>query len=365
MAKLFFHLGLFPVLFSVLVYTVLGAPTLDQLFIIQGGTANGGCDAYTATMNNWLIEINYALQTTLAAIDKYETEPKVRAAFTTFFGVKETAKATTGVTNIRKIFQWVYNFFSFALQDDGTPWYPIDNSRYIFCDSTWLIEQTQDDTAKDYQGNGIIDKNGNLVPIESIPGYKTAIGTKAGNKIWWSGQYAPFNGYYFSPTGADYCSNPKSLGLTSFISELEVNTKTGTLKGRRQVEDIIICPSSFTTSAPNSFTAGDALISAGTGLDTVLPKSATLLHESFHNLFGTTGQYGFLQTGEEYNLMTCISWANVNAVNGARKNPENYVFFAAHMFYLYGTANQGISKNWDFEIIEEANGDKKFGAKAP
>ncbi|KAK0755767.1 hypothetical protein N5P37_011641 [Trichoderma harzianum] len=328
MAKLFFHLGLFPVLFSVLVYTVLGAaPTLDQLFIIQSGTANGGCDAYTATMNNWLIEINYALQTTLAAIDKYETEPKVRAAFTTFFGVKEAAKATTGVTNIRK--------------------------------------QTQDDTAKDYQGNGIIDKNGNLVPIESIPGYKTAIGTKAGNKIWWSGQYAPFNGYYFSPTGADYCSNPKSLGLTSFIQELEVNTKTGTLKGRRQVEDIIICPSSFTTSAPDSFTAGDALISAGTGLDTVLPKSATLLHESFHNLFGTTGQYGFLQTGEEYNLMTCISWANVNAVNGARKNPENYVFFAAHMFYLYGTASQGISKNWDFEIIEEANGDKKFGAKAP
>lgn len=317
MTKLFFHLGLFPVLFSVLVYTVLGAPTLDQLFIIQGGTANGGCDAYTATMNNWLIEINYALQTTLAAIDKYETEPKVRAAFTTFFGVKEAAKTPSGATNIRsmfiflipsiftgltlrlEIFQWVYNFFSFALQDDGTPWYPIDNSRYIFCDSTWLIEQTQDDTAKDYQGNGIIDKNGNLVPIESIPGYKTAIGTKAGNKIWWSGQYAPFNGYYFSPTGADYCSNPKSLGLTSFISELEVNTKTGTLKGRRQVEDIIICPSSFTTSAPDSFTAGDALISAGTGLDTVLPKSATLLHESFHNLFGTTGQYGFLQVGEE------------------------------------------------------------------
>ncbi|PNP55969.1 hypothetical protein THARTR1_03906 [Trichoderma harzianum] len=316
-------------------------------------------------MNNWLVEINYALQTTLTAIGRYETEPKVRAAFITFFGVREAANIPSGAKNIQKIFEWVSNFFSFALEPDGTPIYPINYSRYIFCDSTWLIEQTQDDTAKDYHGNGIIDKNGNLVPIESIPNYKTSIGTKAGNKIWWSGQYAPFNGYYFSPTGRDYCSDPESLGLTSFIQELEVNTKTGALKGHRNVENIIICPQCFTSPNPDSFAAGNALISAGTGLDVVLPKSATLLHESFHNLFGTTGQYGFIQVGEAYNLMKCIDWANVNAVNWARKNPENYVFFVAHMFYLYGTASQGISKNWDFEIIEEANGDKKFGAKAP
>lgn len=38
-----------------------------------------------------------------------------------------------------------------------------------------------------------------------------------------------------------------------------------------------------------------------------------------------------------------------NPVGVARKNPENYVFFTAAMYYLFGDKADGvITTNWDF-----------------
>jgi hypothetical protein len=109
MAKLCFPLGLFVVLLSVLSSNVSGIPTLDQLFTIQSGGSNGGCDAYfdqatkTGTLNNWLIEINYALDTAIKAIDNYD--PKVQTALTAFFGIKSAAKPPAATLKIRRMCQ--------------------------------------------------------------------------------------------------------------------------------------------------------------------------------------------------------------------------------------------------------------------
>lgn len=46
-----------------------------------------------------------------------------------------------------------------------------------------------------------------------------------------------------------------------------------------------------------------------------------------------------------------IGWSLTNPLR-ARRNPENYVFFVAHMYHLFGTPGdtEGIDRQWDFEM---------------
>lgn len=52
----------------------------------------------------------------------------------------------------------------------------------------------------------------------------------------------------------------------------------------------------------------------------------------------------------------------------AVRNPENYVFFVTHMYYLFGEPEDGtgssIDKNWDF-TFQTVDGTNVFGAKEP
>ena len=269
--------------------------------------------------------------------------------------------------------------------------------------------------ALDWKANTIEDDKGNPVTIAGVPGYvaaNTAAG--AGSTPWWSGTHSPVNGYYFSPTGGAYCTtstnandpNDFPLGLTAEIKELEVDS-SGNPTQRTPIESIIICGVAFTnTDHPASYKVGDAAISAGTNLQKVVPKSATLLHEAFHLLFGVdTGEDpnnpgGFLE-GDELcrwperypwiaayarhrvlnltffdnadsaridDIAQCIDAAKDNPVKTARRNPENYVFFVAHMYYLFGEpdgdAGTSIDKNWDFELMVQS-GIRVLGAKDP
>jgi hypothetical protein len=68
----------------------------------------------------------------------------------------------------------------------------------------------------------------------------------------------------------------------------------------------VLCPQSFTNvlllpgkeKQPESYKVGDESIAVGTNLADVVPRSASLLHEAFHVVFGA-GEYGFLQGNKE------------------------------------------------------------------
>lgn len=160
----------------------------------------------------------------------------------------------------------------------------------MFCGSDFLIHQGEDSPAQDFNADVILDNNGNIVTIADVPGYAEALAENITSEAWWSGDLTPVNGYYFSPTGGDYCDGA-GLGLTALIKEINEPTRPN------GIESLIICRSSFTNGQPDNYRDGDALIQAGTNLARVVPKSATLLHEVFHVLFGA-GPTGFLQGDE-------------------------------------------------------------------
>lgn len=169
----------------------------------------------------------------------------------------------------------------------------MNGNRYLFCGSDFVVQQAEDTPARDWEGNIIYDGQGNELTIGNMPGYNEEIVKEENNKVWWSGDYTPINAYYFSAKGANFCSGAL-LGLTTTIIQVDQNLQQQT------IESVVICGSAFTNGQPNTYRDGVALIEEGTTtLQTVLPKSATLLHETFHVIFGA-GEAGFLEDTNEF-----------------------------------------------------------------
>lgn len=159
------------------------------------------------------------------------------------------------------------------------------------------MQQTDDTQARDWQARDITNAEGQPVTIAQVPAYAAALDEGPDNAVWWSGDRTDVNGYYFSTTGGKYCDGD-NLGLTAMITELEPDGAGSATARANPIESIILCDHSFTTGdRPASYRAGDALIAVDTNLATVVPRSATLLHEAFHMLFGA-GPTGFLQGDE-------------------------------------------------------------------
>ncbi|OBT97835.1 hypothetical protein VE01_04980 [Pseudogymnoascus verrucosus] len=365
MARLLFPLGLVTALLIFLFRTVSGL-SLNDLFIVQSGSTDGGCDTHfnqaaeSGTLDDWHTEITFALDLVVNRLDTYDQDIKVRRALQIFFGIRNNGKASAParveIDEIIGQFQRAKDFFDFR-QIGGVPMYPLNGNRYLFCDSNFLIHQAEDTPAQDWNAQDIIDANGNIVTIGDVPGYAEALAENKTSEAWWSGDLTPVNGYYFSPTGGDYCDGA-GLGLTAEITELNQPTRpTG-------IESIILCGSSFTNGKPNNYRDGDALIQAGTNLADVVPKSATLLHEALHVLNGA-GPTGFLQGDEIYDIAACINAAKATK----KRNPENYIFLVTHLYYLYGEPEDGnpgtsINTNWDFAVV--GNGANRIlGALTP
>lgn len=206
--------------------------------------------------------------------------------------------------------QSVQEFFSFTIHEGdalaGQPYYPLNDDRYLFCGSDFLAEQATNTPAQDWLAKDLVDGDGNVVNIEAVPGYAEALAENRDSAAWWSGDLTEINGYYFSNTGGFYCDMGRTLGLTAVIGELEADI-TGNPTVRKRVESVVICPYCFAANnpSPNSFRIGSNGIASGTNLPDVLPKSATLLHEAFHVVFGVVlnagddNDRGFLQ-GDEF-----------------------------------------------------------------
>lgn len=171
--------------------------------------------------------------------------------------------------------KFVQEFFSFE-QRNGVPVYPLNNDRWLFCDSKFIVKHALTDPALDYLAHDIVDTQGHPVTIQQVPEYAAALGRDPNNEPWWSGDLTPINGYYFSDIGGNYCDDT-NLGLTAIINELRPNAAT-----RQPITSVIICDYAFNDpNRPVSYQAGDAQIVAGTNLATVVPRSATLFHEAF------------------------------------------------------------------------------------
>ncbi|KAK3373503.1 hypothetical protein B0T24DRAFT_593691 [Lasiosphaeria ovina] len=201
-------------------------------------------------------------------------------------------------------------------------------------------------------GQGIVDEDGHAVPINGVPAYSDALAEEPGTVPWWS-HHAEVNGYCFSATGGTYCA-ATNLGLTALMTELSA---PGVPTVPRDIETIVLCDYAFTMPKfPASYKAGVAMITQGMGLEKVVPRSSTLLHEAFHALFGT-GPTGFLEGDEIYDIGKCIEAAGKksSAKTVAKRNPENYVFYVAKMYYLFGEhvpdgSPSSIDQRWDFDL---------------
>ncbi|KAI1345752.1 hypothetical protein F5Y01DRAFT_322793 [Xylaria sp. FL0043] len=374
MPKFFLRLSLSAVLLSVLLRKAF-CVTVDQLFVVQSGASNGGCDKYfdqvkkDGILDNWVEEINFSLSTAIDGLDLYNQDIRIRRAVQTFFGVRNRGKASNNaqqaIDKIADNLKHVQDFVSYA-SSAGQPIYQNSNF-HLFCGSDFLVRQAVDTPALDWQAKQILDNKGNPVNIAAVPEYAAALAGEPDKEAWWSGDHTPVNGYYFSNTGGEYCDTKSStnndadghnLGLTAVIQQLGVVGSTG---AARTVDNIIICDYSFTNpDRPESYAAGDAAIVAGTNLAKAVPRSATLFHELFHLLFGVDNgadpqnPTGFLEGDEIYDLAQCIETARKDGLK-AQRNPESYVFFVTHMFYLLGVSGDGITKNWDFKLQQQGS----------
>ncbi|KAJ3491612.1 hypothetical protein NLG97_g5559 [Lecanicillium saksenae] len=341
------------------------AVEITDIFTVQTGTDNGGCGNYMTELDNWLTEIDYSLHAAQEAIeDKYDQRVEVRRSMSHIFGVRNTGRLPQkGVRrkNVNDVNAWISHardFIGVARGENGLPVYPRTNFR-LFCDSAIFTPRAPTDTAVDFEGNPIVNKKNEPVAIKDVPIYETKLHGDTRNQAWWMGDHTDLNMYVFLPNPSQYCREEDAIGLTVDLFPLK-RGPDGTAQNDDPKVAIILCPRALQdTSKPASYRDGSSRIEVGTDLGTVITRSATLLHEIFHAIGGAI----FLGEGREKS--DAINMANANPED-ARRNPESYAFFVAHMYYLYGT-NEGnlpesIVRNWDFHLIEREGGKTYFGA---
>ncbi len=164
---------------------------------------------------------------------------------------------------------------------------------FLFCSSDWLQINQLTDFAKDSSGQEVLGFNarGDLQPlaIQDIPRYQDflfnqdaqgniELGTDGkpiptGNFPYWSDDLKE---YIFAP---DYQGNPPSsyCGVKGSLG----GTQTGIFPNT-----ITLCPLSFTNTI-SAATLGSRRPGVGTNIQKLLPRSVTLLHETFHLVLGT------------------------------------------------------------------------------
>ncbi|KAK1980457.1 hypothetical protein LZ30DRAFT_750732 [Colletotrichum cereale] len=274
MAKESFLLVLITGLVALLSYTT--AAEIWDVFTVQAGSRDGGCDDRMEVLDQWLSEASFSLDATLAGMDTYEQDPRVRRAMSKFFGFRLTPRVLSGTRRTT---------FDRIRSKNGAPVY--DNVNFwLHCDSTFLSLHQPTDPALDFQANEMEDQNGNTIAIQGVPKYQELLLRDADNKPWWSGEITNQNGYYFTEYGGNYCYED-DLGVTAAIQLLERNS-AGQAQAQPEKAAVILCPFSFDDSPqPDSWREANDLLATGVSLHLAVPKSATLVHEAFHALHGT------------------------------------------------------------------------------
>ncbi|KDN70775.1 hypothetical protein CSUB01_09792 [Colletotrichum sublineola] len=352
---------------------------ITDMFTVQSGSSDGGCDTrLNPVLDNWLSECTISLDKALEKMDDYGQEMAVRRSMSKFFGFKiertigneeDNPERLATFQKIRNYIDYVKRFLDHAKQRNGEPVYNRDLF-WLHCDSTFLTAQSKTDRALDFQAKEM-KKDDKFITIEEVASYQKALTDESKSKPWWSGKITDQNGYYFTEKGGDYCQST-NLGVTAAVQPL-VQDADGHAVVKAPIAGIILCPYSFDNDkAPNSYLEANNLLAKGVALETAVPKSATLLHEVFHALHGDK----FLSGDKEkcaYTPEPCpypyIAYLIIMLTSDipddiaecmklkpddAQANPENYVFFIAHMFHKFGEEDEdepwSIKKNWDFSM---------------
>ena len=158
----------------------------------------------------------------------------------------------------------------------------------LLCDSTFLAEHLRTDPAWDLGGQVIHNDKNEVVAIQDVEAYKEPLSDQ-GNRVWWPDQVAGLNGYFFDPDGGGFCAGgPQRWGLTAHIQKVERDGSGEYIEPKGvQLASVVICPASFNRSdAPDNYRDASNALEVGRSIHEVVPKSATLLHEVFHAVFG-------------------------------------------------------------------------------
>ncbi|KAK4038077.1 hypothetical protein C8A01DRAFT_48254 [Parachaetomium inaequale] len=366
MAKHSFFLGLVTGLLALLPCTI--AVEITDLFTVQPGARDGGCDDRAAVLDQWLSEGIDSIDVALNAIDEYRQDPRVRRAMSVIFGIPipegpggPTPEHALNIETVRGYIAHVGNFYNHVQVNGGSMY---DRAEYwLFCHSTFLALHDPTDPASDYMGKEMLNQTNDPIRIMDVQKYKDKLAEDKKNKPWWSGDLTDLNGYFFAENGSNYCyptPGEYDLGITAAIQHLEQGAN-GQAETRGEIASVIICPYSFDESPqPDSYRDANDLIARRTNLAKAVPKSATLLHEAFHAILRTAFLSGM---DEKYDIADCLRLAGRNP-SAARKNPENYVFFIAHMYHMRGGEDGdepwSIRTQWDFDFPR--TGRRVYGA---
>ncbi|KAK3393388.1 hypothetical protein B0H63DRAFT_443635 [Podospora didyma] len=301
-----FLLGrLLTALLVTLLSCAINALTIYDIFTAQPGTTDGACDSRAAVLDDWFTETSCSVVTALEAIDNYEQDIKVRRAVSAIFGISngklgKAGARRDGINKITRNLDYVKDFFDQRKTNDGKPLY--DRAGYwLFCHSDFLALKQPTDNARDYLGKEMLKTDDKPILIKNVEGYEKPLEVDPEARPWWTKKFTDLDGYYFTEHGGDYCNLNNNLGVTAAIKPYKKDSN-GDAKAMGEIASEILCPPSFDTSPkPDSYRDANNLLQPETNLADAIPKSTTLLHETFHALHGNyflSGEAIYRRRGE-------------------------------------------------------------------
>lgn len=178
------------------------------------------------------------------------------------------------ITSIEQLLDLDDFFVKELLLSSGTPW--------LFCGSGWLEQKLRTDPSLDSEGDVKFDSKCEPISIQNDPAYIHDLWTKNGKRKvknnlvpYWS---SDLRRYIFEENynGEGYCAFTNSIAGTDYRTEpftLDLCPKA--FHQTKQTNDVESLPQPVNN-------LGDSASSGSNQLEDLLPRSGTLLHESFH-----------------------------------------------------------------------------------
>ncbi|ORY65780.1 uncharacterized protein BCR38DRAFT_511258, partial [Pseudomassariella vexata] len=147
---------------------------ITDIFTVQPGASDGGCGDRVAQLDQSLSEGIESLDVALNAIDNYNNDIRVRRSLATIFGItnsgrlRESRVTADAVRRVRMYINHTKDFYNLQLGAGNVPYY--DKVEFwLFCDITFLSLHKPAFSVSDYQGDDILDQNGNPIRVMDIP----------------------------------------------------------------------------------------------------------------------------------------------------------------------------------------------------
>ncbi|KAL8992113.1 MAG: hypothetical protein Q9169_007358 [Polycauliona sp. 2 TL-2023] len=339
------------------------AQTIDTSFNVQ--------DAFCTSEQRVLLDVFVTetlqlVNTALKGIDDYNNDREIQQFLLTYLGTKQSG-AGANMKKVRTLLKDVSNFLSGTSwenddEDSGTPTeIEKEDKPKLFCSSKWWQQKQSGDLVQDAEGNEIPDQTiGQRFRDKLVVKDKKKRLANGQEVIEKKQQYAYWTDIYKAYEFADdeegefFCDDEDQLGLTDEEAGIEPTAMT-------------LCPSAFKIQPGNPAVNKERTTALGSArprenqiLNELQPRSLTFFHEVIHVVKGVKATTLVGQNAFEFcktlhyvsddqaehtadgcpDIMTCAK----DNKNDARKNPDNYVFFALSYWYW---RNRKYSKDDD------------------